>query len=120
MCIYLHTHHKGVYVRIHIGVGFALLFYMVGQCEGLKKRNSNSAVPLFLCTFCYLLSMNNFSFRGQGVLRTSRYGEKLFVDLVADSKRTNKNQCIICLPYRKEVLCKKSHNINTHKNKFNL
>lgn len=49
MYIYDHMHNKGVYVFAHIGMGFALLFYMVGQCEGLKKRNSNSAVPLFCC-----------------------------------------------------------------------
>jgi hypothetical protein len=32
----------------------------------------------------------------QGILRTSRYGEKLFMDSVANSKRTNKNQSVSC------------------------
>ena len=43
----------------------------------------------------------------------------MVVDLVADSKRTNKNQCIICLPYRKEVLLQKN-NITSIQIKTNL
>ena len=47
--------------------------------------------------FCVLLlSMSNFSLDVQGILRTSRYEEKLLVDLVTDSKRTNKNQSVSC------------------------
>ena len=77
-----------------------LLVQSLGQFQGLVKRNSNSAVPLF-CVL--LLSMSNFSLDVQGILRTSRYEEKLLVDLVTDSKRTNKNQRIFC-PTNKKTL----------------
>ena len=83
------------------GVGFALLFLNIRQCEGLRSWNGNSRNPRFFV--CLPLSMSNFSFRGQGILRTSRYGEKLFMDLIADCKRTNKNQYVSCSSYRKAV-----------------
>ena len=55
----------------------------------------------FVCLL--LLSMSNFSLDVQGILRTSRYEEKLLVDLVTDSKRTNKNQPISCPPNKKTL-----------------
>ena len=57
------------------------------------KRSTISQVTAF-CVL--LLSMSNFSLDVQGILRTSRYEEKLLVDLVSDSKRTNKNQSVFC------------------------
>ena len=57
------------------------------------KRSTISQVTAFLCT---TLSMSNFSLDVQDILRTSRYEEKLLVDLVTDSKRTNKNQSVFC------------------------
>ena len=66
-----------------------------------KKRSSSLADHRFFV--CLLLSMSNFSFRGQGILRTSRYGEKLLVDLVANCKRTNKNQQVSCPHSEKAV-----------------
>ena len=52
---------------------------------------------------CLPLSMSNSSLDVQGILRTSRYGEKLFMDLVTDSKRTNKNQQVSCQNKTKAV-----------------
>ena len=66
--------------------------------------------------FCVLLlSMSNFSLDVQGILRTSRYEEKLLVDLVTDSKRTNKNQPISCPPNKKALpLQSKNNEIKKH------
>jgi hypothetical protein len=66
------------------------------QCSGTATVQSR-----FFCVL--LLSMSNFSLDVQGILRTSRYEEKLLVDLVTDSKRTNKNQRISCPPNEKTL-----------------
>ena len=85
------------------GVGFALsVLFFWAMREPLFVELTAVGIHVFFV--CLPLSMSNFSFRGQGVLRTSRYGERLFVDLLTDSKRTNKNQRVSCTPYRKEVL----------------
>ena len=85
---------------VHIGVGFGVACSDTMAIPEPVKRNSNSAVPLFsiqmMCVcmeaehyiasdrffVCLLLSMSNFSFRGQGILRTSRYGEELVIYMV--------------------------------------
>ena len=52
---------------------------------------------------CLLLSMNNFSLEIRGFSGPQGMGEKLFMDLVTDSKRTNKNQSVSC-PHNEKVL----------------
>ena len=99
---------------IHIGVGFGVAcsdtkaipepqiaeqqqcspaFFMQMPCVCVEAEHY-LASDRFFCVL--LLSMSNFSLDVQGILRTSRYEEKLLVDLVTDSKRTNKNQSVSC------------------------
>ena len=70
-------------------------FFMQMPCVCMEAEHY-LASDRFFCVL--LLSMSNFSLDVQGILRTSRYEEKLLVDLVIDSKRTNKNQGISCPP----------------------
>ena len=99
---------------VHIGVGFGVAcsdtkaipepqiaeqqqcspaFFMQMLCVCMEAEHY-LASDRFFCVL--LLSMSNFSLDVQGILRISRYGEKLFVDLVGKRKRTNKNQRIAC------------------------
>ena len=89
---------------VHIGVGFGVAcsedraipepqlaeqqqcspaFFMQMQCVCIKAEHYLAGDRFFVCL---LLSMSNFSFCGQGILRTSRYGEKLLMDLVVKTK----------------------------------
>jgi hypothetical protein len=68
-------------------------FFMQMPCVCVEAEHY-LASDRFFCVL--LLSMSNFSLDVQGILRTSRYEEKLLVDLVTDSQRTNKNQRASC------------------------
>ena len=52
-------------------------FFMQMPCVCMEAETI-SQVTAFFCVL--LLSMSNFSLDVQGILRTSRYGEKLLVD----------------------------------------
>ena len=90
-CVCYHTYRRGLGVACSDTKGNA------------RASNSGTAIVQSRFFVCLLLSMSNFSFRGQGILRTSRYGEKLLVDLVANCKRTNKNQSVSC-PHSEKTL----------------
>ena len=75
-------------------------FFIRMPCVCMEAEHYIAGDRFFVCL---LLSMSNFSLDVQGILRTSRYEEKLLVDLVTDSKRTNKNQRIFC-PTNKKTL----------------
>ena len=55
ICISISVHTNGVCIIVHIGVDSVLLVQMFRQFQGLVKRNSNSAVPLFLYLFMHKL-----------------------------------------------------------------
>ena len=75
-------------------------FFIQMPCVCMEAEQYLAGDRFFVCL---LLSMSNFSLDIRGILRTSRYGEKLFMDLVTDSKRTNKNQSVSC-PHSEKVL----------------
>ena len=57
------------------------------------------------CTFAPVISprLSNSSLDVQGILRTSRYGAELLMDLMTDSKRTNR---FLARTKQKQYLCK--------------
>ena len=77
MYIYLHTHFEGVYVCVHIGVGFGVACSDVKAMREPQIAEQQQCSPAFLYI---LLFMSNFSWGVQGILRTLRYVEKLFMN----------------------------------------
>ena len=94
MYIYLRTPKTYRCARAYISAWASVLLVQVKGNTRASVAEQQQCSPAFFCVL--LLSMSNFSLDVQGILRTSRYEEKLLVDLVIDSKRTNKNQSVSC------------------------
>ena len=55
MYIYLHTHREGVYVCVHIGVGFSVACSELRAIPGPRIAEQQQCSPAFLCPFVWFI-----------------------------------------------------------------